>query len=151
MVSRHRTPAVVSALVASLVLAACGGGGEATGSADNEQPKADFVAQADALCATARAAAASVKGPGLAAEAKEVTAAYLELVAGLKALDPPEEDAGFSKLIASAEAMGKKEGEAKAAAVKEDTEELGALAGELGPLVEKFEKEAKAYGLQKCS
>jgi hypothetical protein len=33
----------------------------------------------------------------------------------------------------------------------EDTEELGALAGELGPLVEKFEKEAKAYGLQKCS
>ncbi|HET7574088.1 MAG TPA: hypothetical protein VFJ99_03135 [Solirubrobacterales bacterium] len=151
MTSRHGAPAAVLLILGSLALTACGGGGdEASGSSGGEQSKADFIAQADALCAKARTAATSVKGSGIAAEAKEVTTAYVDLVAGLKALDAPEGDPGFSKFIASAGAMGKKEGEAKAAATKEDVEELGALAGELGPLVEKFEKEAKAYGLKKC-
>jgi hypothetical protein len=146
---------IIALLIFAPLIAGCGGGGSSEAAdataEDASLSKAEFTAKADALCAKTYEAIDSLQPSGeFVAEAKQVTTLYMGLIDDLEGLGAPEESADYSAFLASAKALGKKESEAKAAAERKDSKKLGELGAEIGPLVEKFEKEAKAYGLSKC-
>jgi hypothetical protein len=80
----HRTVAGALVVVLALVLASCGGSGDALS-------KAEFVKQANAACATARKDAEKTSGKGIAAFADKIEAYQREKLKRVEALKPPDE------------------------------------------------------------
>ena len=146
-------------LLAALVVAGCGGGGDATETtaetteAKPSLTKAELISQGDAICAEVNAAIGSV-GASAADTQTQITQTaglYVNLIDSLLRLGTPQENAGYSDFIAAAEELAKVEGEVKLASEREDTEALGDAATRATPALEEFQSQAAIYGFEQCS
>jgi hypothetical protein len=147
-------------LLAALLLAGCGGGGDETTDAPVETTetapslsKEELISQGDAICAEVNAAVGSV-GSSAAETSTQITQTadlYTGMVESLQRLGTPDDSAGYSDFMGAAEELAKVEGEVRLAAEREDTAALGEAATEAAPVLEEFQAQAAIYGFEECS
>ncbi len=153
----HRLAA--TALAASALLGACGGGDEGT--------KEAFIAKGDSLCAENREKQRPVEestgiGPVFANGATPSLAQWralfegirpinAEMFAAFKALDPPKHDAArFHRWVAIEEDVQTKIDAVLAAAASGDQARFDAAMAELNATSEPLEADFRAYGFKVC-
>jgi hypothetical protein len=154
--------ALLAALLAALVVAGCGGGGdtsEATQAQKAEAPaklsKAEFISQGDAICGEVNSAVGSIEASeaevASSEQAAQVANLYTGMIERLTKLGAPAEMDGYSEFSEAAELLGKVESEVKAAAEKEELVALEEASNEAVPALESFQNAAAVYGFEACS
>ena len=150
-------------LLATLVIAGCGGGGDETETAAPtvEEPvaltKDELIDQGDGVCAEVNAAvgaltASEATEASVTEETEKVANLYTGMVERLQELGMPEGDEGdYAKFMEAAEELAKVEGEAKLAAEREDLESMEEARGEAAVALEEFRSQATIYGFEDCS
>jgi hypothetical protein len=132
-----------------LLLAACGGdGGE-------RLSKAEWIEQADAICARASEDVEALTEPTKLDEIPEFTDTASEIsrdaLSDLRALQPPEEDQTtvdeMLDLVEQQIEIGEQIGEA---AEDGDQDEVQRLADETDPIENEADEKARQYGLNDC-
>lgn len=150
------------ALLAALVGAGCGGGGddstaetqETTAEETQALTKAELISRGDAICGEVNAAVgaigASEEGE-IAEQTTEAAKLYVGMIESMKALGRPSEPEGYDEFWAAAEEFAKVEGEVKLAAERGEPEALGEAATAAAPALEEFQAQAAIYGFEECS
>lgn len=132
-----------------LLLGACGGDGE------ERLSKADWIEQADAICARASEDVEALTEPTKLDEIPEFTDTASEIsrdaLSDLRALQPPEEDQTtvdeMLDLVEQQIEIGEQIGEA---AADGDQDEVQRLADETDPIENEADEKARQYGLDDC-
>ena len=149
-------------LLAALVGAGCGGGGDETTAETQETTaeektiltKAELISQGDAICGEVNAAVGAIGADEegeIDEQTTEVANLYVGMVESLKALGRPSEPEGYDDFWAAAEEFAKVEGEVKLAAERGESEALGEAATAAAPALEEFQAQAAIYGMEECS
>lgn len=160
----NKTIFFLCGLLATLVIAGCGGGGDETETSTTptvEEPAAltkdELIDEGDGICAEVNAAvgaltASEVTEASATEEAEKVANLYNGMVERLQELGTPEDDDGsYAKFMEAAEELAKVEGEAKLAAEREDLEAVEEARGEAAVALEEFHSQAAIYGFEDCS
>lgn len=150
------------ALVATLVVAGCGGGGDDSTAETQETTveekqaltQAELISQGDAICGEVNAAVGAIGADEegeIDEQTTEVAKLYVGMIESLQALGRPSEPEGYDEFWAAAEEFAKVEGEVKAAAEAGESEALGEAATAAAPALEEFQAQAAIYGFSDCS
>jgi len=148
---RVRAAGAVAALALAGVAAGCGGG---DGGGDR-LTKAEYIAQADAICKAANEKIDALGEPASLEEVAALATSAIEIQEGslaeLRALKPPEEDeATLNEAYALVEQQVEVGKKVKAAAEAGDLEAIQTLIAENEPLDDQADKIAADYGLTEC-
>jgi hypothetical protein len=163
-ISGNKTIFLLLGLLAALIIAGCGGGGDETETATTptvEEPTAltkdELIEEGDGICAEVNAAVGALAGSetpedSVTDQTEKVANLYTGMVERLQDLGTPEGDEGdYAKFMEAAEELAKVEGEAKLAAEREDLESMEEARGEAAVAIEEFRSQAAIYGFEDCS
>jgi hypothetical protein len=159
----NKTFLLLLGILAALVIAGCGGGGDETETATPtvEEPTAltkdELIVEGDDICAEVNAAVAALTASSASEdlpgeEAEKVANLYTGMVERLQDLGVPEDDDGsYARVMEAAEELAKVEGEVKLAAEREDLEGMEEARGQAAVALEEFQDQAEIYGFEDCS